>query len=80
MIDISQLPKSQQKRPEIRAFTLRVYPGEGANHFRVPGTSEIYDVFAIQESYHCGCKAGSRGARCAHVIAVQRYRDQQEKN
>lgn len=78
MIDISALPKREQKRPEIRALTLRVYPGEGPRHFRVPGTSEIYDVYYFQETYHCGCKASLRGATCAHVIAVQRYRNQQE--
>lgn len=78
MIDIAHLPKSMQKRPEIRALSLRVYPGDGPRHYRVPGTAQIYDVYAIHDTYYCGCKAGSRGARCAHIIATQRYRAQQE--
>ena len=77
-LDIAHLPKCMQRKPEIRALTLRVYPGEGPRHYRVPGNSDIYDVHFFDNTYHCGCKASSRGARCAHVIAVQNYREQQE--
>lgn len=77
MIDISHLPKSMQKRPEIRALSLRVYRGDGPRHFRVPGNSDIYNVYAIENTFHCSCKAGSRGANCAHVIAVQHFLKQE---
>ena len=72
MIDISHLPKSMQRRPEIRALTLKVYPN-GPGAYQVPGTDRIHDVFVHGDTYHCTCPAGMRDARCAHVIAVERY-------
>jgi hypothetical protein len=80
VIDITHLPKSMKKRPEIRALALadRVYPGDNPRHFRVAGTSDIYDVHFFQDTYHCGCPAGKRGAPCAHAIAVKNHREKKE--
>jgi hypothetical protein len=77
MIDISHLPKTLQRKPEIRALTLRVYPGDGPNHYKVPGGSAIYDVYFFGNSYHCGCKAAFSGRKCAHAIKAQQHREQQ---
>lgn len=78
MTEIGHLPKSVQKLPHIRALTLRVYPGDGPRHYRVPGESNIYDVFRLNNTFTCSCKAASSRAKCAHVYAVQNYCAQQK--
>jgi hypothetical protein len=71
-IDIRHLPASVQRRPEIRALTLRVYR-KGVNAFQVPGESRIYEVFAVGGSIHCTCTAALHGSKCAHAIATERF-------
>lgn len=78
IIDISALPRSVQKRPEVRALSMRVYPGEGPRHWRVAGEHDIYDVYYFGDSFHCGCKAGSSGRICAHAIRAKQAREHQE--
>lgn len=78
MQDISHLPKSMQKRPEIRGLSLLAYRGDSPSHFRVPGAHGIYDVYAVNDSYYCGCQGGSKGAKCAHIYAVIYGRERQE--
>lgn len=73
MTDLSHLPKSMLKRPEIRGLTLRVFPGDGPKHFRVPGTERIHDVWVFGDSIKCDCTAATTGRLCAHYYAVKRH-------
>lgn len=70
MTRIDALPKALQRRPDVRALTLRVYP-QSPNAFKVPGTSAIYDVFRVDGALHCTCQAAAHGCDCAHALAVE---------
>lgn len=78
-VDISHLPKSMRRRPEIRALTLRVYRN-GARSFQVPGDSRIYDVAIVDGTLNCTCKAASCGSICAHVLAVKSYMKKEQSH
>lgn len=77
-IDISALPKAMQKRPEVKALSLKVYAGDNPRHYRVPGDTSIHDVFLFGGSFKCSCRAAQSGRVCSHSIAVQRYCEHQE--
>lgn len=74
-VDISHLPKSLQRKPHIKALALsdRVYKGDGPNHFRVAGGSDIYEVHRFGGRFICNCTAASTGRTCAHSIAAHNY-------
>lgn len=78
MIDISHLPKALQRRPDVAAYACKVFPGDGPRHWRVPGTSQIHDVYRLNTSFQCSCRNGRTQQRCKHVIAVERHCQQQE--
>jgi hypothetical protein len=77
-MDISALPKTLQRRPEIRALSLRVYE-VGLNRFQVPGTNRIHDVWIdfITKTLTCTCQASPR---CAHIHAVRNHQKQKEQS
>lgn len=72
VVDISNLPKTMQRRPEIRALTLRVYPISD-RVFQVPGSDRIHEVTIVDSNTYCTCQAARSGAVCAHSHAVKRY-------
>jgi len=78
-IDISNLPKTMQRQPKIRALTLRVYPVSD-RVFQVPGTSRIHEVTIVDSTHYCTCQAALSRALCAHVYAVQRYVKESSKH
>lgn len=79
-IDISALPRSMQKRPEVKALALKVYAGDNPRHFRVPGDTTIHEVFLFGGSYKCSCRAAQSGRVCSHSIAVERHCQHNQEN
>lgn len=77
-IDISHLPATLQRRPEVRALSLRVYTTDDPRLVRVGGESTLHDVYIVGNSYHCDCTAARYGRTCAHVLAAQRAHAQKE--
>ena len=71
-MNFNHLPKRLQNRPDVRALGLSVYRN-GSRSFQVPGRQQIYDVFLVDSTIHCSCRAASHGRTCAHSLAVARY-------
>lgn len=72
--EFQNLPKRLQNRPDVRALALRVYPDpKNPRLFRVPGRSQIYDVYVVNGEPHCICQAAAHKIQCSHAIAVASF-------
>ena len=72
-VDISHLPKSLQRKPEVRALSLHVIPMRDGRLI-VDGSEYGYEFWVTDgRASRCTCPQGITRDYCAHSIAIKRY-------